>query len=159
MRRLVATCMVAGLLATTGAAPALASRPVTEHFSGSFSEVDSDTCGFPILVSLSFSSRVTFFYDAAGNLDRSIAHISLRGTDSAHGVSLIESEHFTHTFDFSTGLNRDLGLTAHVRVPGGGTVLVEAGQVVSDDFGNIYFVAGNHQPLEGDFASYCAAFD
>jgi hypothetical protein len=159
MKRSFATLMVVAFLVTMGAAPALASKPVTEHFSGSFSEIDSDTCGFPIVVSLTFSSDVIFFYDTAGNLERSIAHISIRGTDSAHGVSLIESDHFTHTFDFSTGLNRDLGLTAHIRVPGGGTVLLEAGQVVSDDFGNIYFVAGNHQPLQGDFTSYCAAFN
>jgi hypothetical protein len=119
--------------------------------------VDDETCGFPITIEETFSADVIFFYDAAGNLVRSINHLQLRGTDSANGVSLAENANFTHTFDFTTGTNGDLGLQTQVIVPGGGTVLIEAGRVLSDEEGNLQFVAGKHQLIAGDVSAYCAA--
>jgi hypothetical protein len=100
---------------------------------------------------------VQFFHDQQGNLIRSLAHIQLRGTDSANGVSLPDTADFTHTYDFTTGINGDLGVITHVIVPNGGTVLINAGRVLSDDQGNLLFVAGNHQAISGDISAYCAA--
>jgi hypothetical protein len=137
--------------------PAFAQQPTFEHFGGSFTEVDDETCGFPITIEETFSADVIFFYDAAGNLVRSINHLQLRGTDSANGVSLAQNANFTHTFDFTTGTNGDLGLQTQVIVPGGGTVLIEAGRVLSDEEGNLQFVAGKHQLIAGDVSAYCAA--
>jgi hypothetical protein len=42
-------------------------------------------------------------------------------------------------------------------VPGGGTVLIEAGRVLSDEEGNLQFVAGKHQLIAGDVSAYCTA--
>jgi hypothetical protein len=100
---------------------------------------------------------VQFFHDQQGNLIRSLAHIQLRGTDSANGVSLPDTADFTHTFDFTTGINGDLGVTTHVIIPNGGTVLIEAGRVLSDEQENLLFVAGNHQAISGDVSGYCVA--
>jgi len=136
---------------------AVAATPTFQHFQGSFTEVDTQTCGFPITIHQNFSSDVQFFYDPQGNLSHSLAHIQLRGTDSANGVSLPDTADFTHTFNFTTGINGDLGVTTHVIIPDGGTVLIDAGRVLSDEQGNLLFVAGNLQVISGDVAAYCAA--
>jgi hypothetical protein len=136
---------------------ALAATPTFQQFQGSFTEVDTQTCGFPITINENFTADVQFFYDRQENLIRSLAHIQLRGTDSANGVSLADTADFTHTFDFTTGINGDLGVTTHVIVPNGGTVLIDAGRVLSDEQGNLLFVAGNHQVISGDISAYCAA--
>jgi hypothetical protein len=146
--------MVAAILCTPAA---LASSPTFAHFEGSFSEVDTQACGFPIQIQREFTAAVQFFYDASGNLDHSLNHIRLRGTDSANGISLVDSADFMHTFDFTTGVDGDIGLPGHVRLPGGGTVVIEAGRVLTDAQGNLQFVAGKHQVLSGDLSAYCSA--
>jgi len=146
--------MLAAILYTPAA---LASAPTFLHFGGSFSEVDTETCGFPIQLQGEFTDDVQFFYDAGGNLDHSLNHIQLRGTDSANGISLADTADFMHTFDFTTGVDGDIGLPGHVRLPNGGTVTIEAGRVLTDAQGNPQFVAGKHQFLEGDLSAYCRA--
>src|SRR5260370_16923232 len=128
---------------------AFAATPTFQQFQGSFTDVDTQTCGFPITVNENFTVDVQFFYDQQGNLIRSLNHIQLRGTDSANGVSLADTADFTHTFDFTTGINGDLGVTTHVIVPNGGTVLIDAGRVLSHAQGNLLFVARN-PPLTSD---------
>ncbi len=139
------------------APPAHAIEPTALHFGGSFTETDDGRCGFPITVTATFTADVTFFYDADGNLLRSLNHLQLRGTDSANGVSLAEDADFTHTFDFTTGTNGDVGLATRVIVPGGGAVLIEAGRVITDEEGNPEFVAGKHQLVAGDVSAFCTA--
>jgi hypothetical protein len=159
-RRAVAAAAALGCtltLTAVGAPSALAQAPAFEHFSGSFSEVDTESCGYPITVNETFTVDVQFFYDRDGNLVRSLAHIQLRGTDTANGVSLIDNADVTHTFDFTTGINGDLGLQAHVLVPKGGVVAVDAGRVLSLDDGTVLFMAGRHDLLSGDLEAYCTA--
>jgi len=153
---ILASLAAVGLVGVN-APSALASAPAVQQFQGSFTDVDSQTCGFPITINENFTVDVQFFYDQHGNLIRSLAHIQLRGTDSANGVTLPDTADFTHTFDFTTGINGDLGVTTHVIIPHGGTVLIDAGRVLSDEQGNLLFVAGNHQVISGDVAAYCAA--
>jgi hypothetical protein len=136
---------------------ALAAGPTFQQFQGSFTDVDTQTCSFPITLDKNFTVDVQFFYDQQGSLIRSLAHIQLRGTDSANGVSLSDTADFTHTYDFTTGINGDLGVTTHVIIPSGGTVLIEAGRVLSDDQGNLLFIAGKHPAISGDISAYCAA--
>jgi hypothetical protein len=150
--------VVAGLLAAVvavGAVPAAASQPISQSFSGSFTEQDTATCGFPIVIHQDFTASVLFFLDAAGNLDHSLNHLQLRGTYSANGVSLVATADFTHTFDFTTGVNGDLGLEELLRSPGGGVIEVDAGRVLTDESGNVLFFAGNHL---ADASRFCAAF-
>jgi hypothetical protein len=151
----LACALTLGLLVAPDAA---AGKPESLHFSDSFTEVDTETCGFPITLQLSFSADVQFYYDRDGNLDHSINHIRLRGTDTAYGVSLSETADFTHTYDFTTGVNGDLGLLGKVSVPGGGAIGLDAGRILSDDDGNLLFVAGRHDVLSGDASAYCGAF-
>jgi hypothetical protein len=136
---------------------ALAAEPTFQQFQGSFTDVDTQTCGFPITIDKNFTTDVQFFYDQQGSLIRSLAHIQLRGTDSANGVSLPDTADFTHTYDFTTGINGDLGVTTRVIIPNGGTVLIAAGRVLSDDQGNLLFEAGHDPVISGDIPAYCAA--
>jgi hypothetical protein len=153
---MVLGCALAlGVAAAPGAG---AAEPTFQHFSGSFTEVDTDTCGFPITIDKSFAVDVQFFYDQAGNLDHSLAHIQLRGTDTADGVSLADGADYTHTYDFATGVNGDLGLQAQVLVPSAGAVAFEAGRVLSLDDGTVLVAAGRHDFISGNLAAYCAAF-
>ena len=159
-RRVVPFAAALGCALTLGAvsAPsASAEAPTFQHFSGSFTELDTDTCGFPITNDEAFTVDVQFFYDRDGNLDHSIAHLQLRGTDSANGVTLIDDANITHTFDFTTGVNGDLGLQSQVRAPNGGVVAIDAGRVLSLDDGTVLFAAGRHDFLSGDLGAYCAA--
>jgi len=145
-------------LAGAAAPDALATQPAFLHISASFTDVDTDTCGFPITIQESATADVQFFFDQAGNLDHSLNHIQFRGTDSANGVSLADDANFTHTFDFTTGINGDLGLTTQVVVPGAGAVAFETGRVLSDESGNLLFVAGKHDFDSGNVSAYCNAF-
>jgi hypothetical protein len=150
----LACALAVGAVAAPGARAAV---PQFQQFSGSFTEIDTDTCGFPITVQENFAVTVQFFLDQAGNLDRSLAHIQLRGTDSANGITLADDADLTHTFDFTTGINGDLGLISQVLLPHGGAVAFETGRVLSDDSGNVEFVAGRHDFLSGDVSAYCSA--
>jgi hypothetical protein len=161
MRRMAPIlCALAGALALGAvmAPDAQAGKPDSLHISGSFTEVDNDTCGFPITVDASFSADVQFYYDRDGTLDHSINHIQLRGTDTANQVTLLEQADFTHTYDFTTGINGDLGLLGQVRLPGGGVISFDAGRILSDDYGNPTFVAGRHELMSGNSTAYCDAF-
>jgi hypothetical protein len=117
-------------LGVAAATSAHAGAPTLPHFSGSFSEVDTETCGFPITNDETFASDVQLFYDQDANLDHSLAHIQLRGTDSANGVTLADDADWTHTYDFTTGINGDIGLAERVLVPNGGAIAFEAGRVL-----------------------------
>jgi hypothetical protein len=46
-----------------------------------------------------------------------------------------------------------------VRLPNGGTILIEAGRVLTDALGNLQFVAGKHQTLAGDLSACRDALD
>jgi hypothetical protein len=157
LRRAAISGLAAAGLVGVSAPYALASAPTFQRFQGSVTEVDTQTCGFPITFHADFTADVQFFHDQQGSLIRSLNHIQVRGTDSANGVSLSDTADFTHTYDFTTGINGDLGVTGRVIIPNGGTVLMEAGRVLSDDQGNLLFVAGNHQAISEDFSAYCAA--
>jgi hypothetical protein len=153
--RLPALIVMAAAILYTPAA--LAAAPTFLHLEGSFSDIDTQACGFLIEIQQEFTADVQFFYDAGGNLDHSLNHIQLRGTDSANGISLADTADYTHTFDFTTGVDGDIGLPGHVRLPNGGTVAIEAGRVLTDPRGNLQFVAGKHQFLEGDLSAFCGA--
>jgi hypothetical protein len=157
LRRVATFVSVAAGAAALLAPATYAAEPTFLHISDSFTEVDDETCGFPITLEVTFTADVQFFYNNSGDLVRSLNHIQIRGTDSANGVTLADNADFTHTFDFTTQTNGDLGVTTRVLLPHGGTVLFDAGRVLSDEEGNSIFVAGTHQVLNGDFSAYCAA--
>jgi hypothetical protein len=148
----------AAAIAGVAVPDAVAAQPEFMHISASFTEVDAETCGFPITTQANATADVQFFFDQAGNLDHSLNHIQVRGTDSANGVSLTDNADFTHTFDFTTEINGNLGLVTQVLVPGAGAVAFETGRVLLDESDNLLFVAGKHDFISGNLSGYCGAF-
>ncbi len=101
--RRVAVFASAAAGATALFAPATyAAQPTFLHFGDSFTEVDDQTCGFPITLAATFTADVQFFHDSNGDRVRSLNHMQFRGTDSANGISLADDADFIHTFDFTT---------------------------------------------------------
>ncbi len=114
--------------------------------------VDTETCGFPITVSLDQFGTYQLFFDADGDPTKLVLHFKQVGTDSANGKTLNEINHGTETIDLTTGLAtlRGAGLQ---KLPGGGVVAIISGLQREADG----FAAGRHDlPLDNTDA-YCAA--
>jgi hypothetical protein len=158
LRKSIAT---AAALAALGlgvhASLAGAAAPEEHLLTGTLTVTDSTLCGFPIVMSLDYRIAHRDYLDRSGNLTRSTIHVQLVGTDSAKGVSLEESDHYTVHVD-AAGNQRTTGLTMHARLPGGGLVARDAGSFTRLADGSIAFVRGPHSALLGDTAAYCAAF-
>ena len=77
---------VLALLALAGTASA--EPPLHDSFSIHLTEVDTQTCSFPVVRDWVFTNDITEFLDADGNLTKVQLHQSSVGTLTANGVSL-----------------------------------------------------------------------
>jgi hypothetical protein len=142
-----AACLAVPAVATAAGAPEVGKYEFpTRTF------VDTDTCGFPITVSLNESGTYQLFFDAEGNPTKLVLHGKLVGTDSANGKTLNEINHGTETIDLATGLAtlRGAGLQ---KLPGGGVVAVVSGLQREADG----FAAGRLDLPSDNPDAYCAA--
>lgn len=121
-------------------------------------------CGsFQILDDYVGQSSFRWFYDRQGNPDRLM--IRHWGTDtftnSVTGKTYTGSYNWNYIVDFSTipPQGSALGMIYVITIPGEGAVMLEAGRIVMDRFGNVYFEAGPHQLSNGDFGTLCAAME
>jgi hypothetical protein len=158
-------CLVAlvSALAVVGWAPAAqATTVVHQTFSFPVDDVLTDLCPFPIQSSGQVAGHVEAFYDEAGNFVKVILHFSNTFTLSANGSSLSGNDRYT---EFDVGFDGGgapstsitAGLRFHIRVPGEGTVTLEAGRIVVDEATDtVVFQTGNFAP-SGDTAALCAA--
>jgi hypothetical protein len=120
-------------------------------------------CGFPAQVSL----HGTFTNRGFVNPVRNINYIREEGTitNPASGATLVVKNSWTELGrppagpDEGGGTFVNRGLFSHIRVPGGGTVLIDAGYLHWRwPDGHIFVAHGNHQlEIEGDLAELCAA--
>jgi hypothetical protein len=132
--------------------------PVAYHVEYTFSN-----CGFPADVSLDG----TFTNRAFWNPERNINYIREEGTitNPANGATLLVNNSWTELGkppegpDEGWGTFTERGARSHIRVPGGGTVVLDAGTLryrFPDGF--IFEAHGRHQlEIEGDIAELCAA--
>ena len=131
----------------------------TFHDEGSFATVD---CGdFLALQDFVVDGRVTTFFDQAGNPVSVQVHVHYDGTftNSITGLTLRDPARLTITVDLQDGTQTDAGLAFGITVPGEGIAVLDAGKIVFDADGNVLFVGGPHQFLEGGEALICAALD
>ena len=131
----------------------------TFHDEGSFATVD---CGdFLALQDFVEDSTVTTFFDQAGNPVRAQVHVHYDGTftNSVTGLTLRDPARLPITVDLQDGSVAETGLFYGITVPGEGIAVLDAGRIVFDADGNVLFVGGPHQFLEGGEALICAALD
>jgi hypothetical protein len=129
------------------------------HDEGSFATVD---CGdFLALQDFVVDGRVTTFFDQAGNPVSVQVHMHYDGTftNSITGLTLRDPARLTITVDLQDGTVTEAGLFYGITVPGQGIAVLDAGKIVFDADGNVLFVGGPHQFLEGGEALICAALD
>ena len=88
MLKLLSFIAGAVALAAVAATSAGATPPVHDRSSVHLTDVDTQTCGFPVVRDWVASNDVTAFFDADGNITRLELHQSNVGTLTALGVSL-----------------------------------------------------------------------
>jgi hypothetical protein len=132
--------------------------PFDYHLEFTFSN-----CGFPADVSLDG----TFTNRAFHNPERNINYIREEGTitNPASGATVLVKNSWTElvrppgTPDEGLGTFTERGARTHIRVPGGGTVVLDAGYLrYRFPDGLVFEAHGRHQlEIEGDIAELCAA--
>ena len=151
------------VLPLTLAAPALAAPTTTEVFTvENFTYVNEDMCGPDLDVTFTEngSFKITTFYDLQGSPFKTIlTNFNERYTASAtaNGATLLTNNPLV-AIQMENGNQLFMGLRVAFHVPGEGVVLLDAGRVVRDEFGNILFNAGTHQLEDGPVEAFCNFF-
>jgi hypothetical protein len=137
----------------TGAAPVIQTGTFSDTASPS-----STLCGFPIVLSFQGTFQVTLFFDQDGNLVTAHLHSNDVATavNPANGNTLTGHETVQIHADLVDVTEARMGVPLHFNVTGGSAV-VDAGRIVVGPSGDVVFVSGNHEFLDGDLAGFCAA--
>jgi hypothetical protein len=165
MKRVFCLLVLVSLVALGSFTPALAQGEPLHlgpfHFEGT--EVLADCGTFQVLDHYVADLTVTQFLDDQGIRVRDVRQFS--GTDtyinSATGKSITERFHNTLLVEYEAGIRTQIvnsGVGYRLTVPGGGAVFLDVGRVVYDgQFNVVFWEAGPHHFLDGDFAGLCAA--
>jgi hypothetical protein len=157
MRALLAITLTAVAAALILVTTASADTPSRDRWFDSFSFQDDWTCPGTTIVQ-SNEERDTF---------TELSPTSWRF--QRHGVATLEANGKTLTSNFSAQIFQDptttvvkvVGTVYNVQVPGGGNILLDAGDVVMDISTTppaVLHLAGPHQQFSGDVAALCAYF-
>ena len=157
-----------GIAAILVAALALASsvsadQPLTGTFPiGLHATFPAGTfCSFAVRVDLDGTGTFSIF----DNPPRNIQHYEQQGTITANGKTLLVNDHWNVTTTPPSNPSEELGAFTqrgapfHILVPGGGTVLLDAGYLVTLFPSGTVVVSHGQFPFEvdGDVSALCAA--
>jgi hypothetical protein len=137
--------MIAVLLIAMIALPmsASAAKPTVETFydEGSFTFAGPCPNGVTLEGSFSERTRITTFYDKAGNEIRVQIKYDAFGvvTNPVTGQSVSNPSHQTIIIDLVEGTETAVGLVYKVTLPGGGVAFHDVGRVVFGVDGNVIF--------------------
>jgi hypothetical protein len=139
-----------GLLAASAATAAWADPPAKDVFFDSFTFEDTGTCpGLTIVQHNEERDTITEFSPTKLRVQR-------------HGVATLSANGKTLTSNFSAQIFEGpttvkvTGTVYNIQVPGAGTILLDAGNVVFDlSTGSVLHLAGPHQQLTGDVGGLC----
>ena len=157
MRRFLALAAVAAAMLALGASTGSATPPTKDAsaFSGPYEE--TFLCpGLTILVWHEEWQTVIEFSPTRLRIQRHGFE-----TLSANGKSVTTNFNATITLDPSTPVVKVVGTVYNIQVPGGGNVLLDAGNIVIDvstEPPTVLHVGGPHQQFSGDVAGLCDYF-
>ena len=117
-------------------------------------------CGtFLVLDRYALTFRVARHFAQDGTEVLVIEHVMATDTlvNSATGAAYTTTARSTAVIDPQGDRAAFTGVIYRLTIPGAGAVFLDAGRVVVDRDGTIYFQAGPHQLYSGDVAGLCAA--
>ena len=150
MRKQLSIAFVVVAVASVLVSSALAASPSKNTFVSSFSFADTTTCpGITIVQSNEERDTIIEFSPTRLHIQR-------------HGIATLEANGKTLTSNFSAMIFEDwdvsqvkvVGTVYNIQVPGGGSLLLDAGKVVIDLSTDppTFTVSGPHQQFTGDVA-------
>jgi hypothetical protein len=159
MRRFRAPAVLIALAGLSAVAsvtllPAASAATAKGTFFASFTFEDTTTCP-GITITQSNEERDTFI-----ELSPTSEHFQRHGsaTLTANGKTLSSNFSATIILDPTTTVVKVVGTVYNIQVPGGGNLLLDAGNIVLDvssDPPTVLHVGGPHQQFSGDVASLC----
>lgn len=152
---------VLALLALAGTASA--EPPLHDSFSIHLTEIDTQTCSFPVVRDWEFTNDITEFLDADGNLTKVQLHQSSVGTLTANGVSLRLNIRETIMVEFAAGIPvtaKHVGQLDYIGGSRGQPVFHRTGQAVFEVVGVFDGPLIARHGLRDDFdpVEFCASF-
>jgi hypothetical protein len=156
----VAACLAAALSLVSAAS---ADRPQTGTFPISihYTIPAGAACSFELAVDIDGTGTFSIFDEPP----RNIQHYEEQGTITGNGKTALVNDHFNVTTTPPSSPAEELGVftqrgaAVHVRVPGSGTVLLDAGYLVTLYPDGKVVVSHGQFPfeVEGDVSGLCAA--
>jgi hypothetical protein len=159
MRALLA--LAATTLALAGTAQAV--PPIHDSFTVHLTDVDTQTCSFPVVREWNFTTTDTVFFDAEGNLAKLNLHQASVGTLTGNGVTLRLNIRETIMVEFADGAPmtaKHVGQLDYIGGSHGQPVFHRTGQAVFEVVGGLDGPLIARHGLRDDFdpVAFCAAF-
>jgi hypothetical protein len=153
---------VAALAALT-ASPAAAGPPIHQRFSVHLTDVDTETCSFPVVRDWVFTNAETAFFDAEGEITKVQLHQSSVGTLTGNGVTLRLNIRETTFLEFAGGVPvtaKHVGQLDYIGGSRGQPVFHRTGQAVFEVVGGLDGPLIARHGLRDDFdpVAFCASF-
>lgn len=161
--RVFLTLAAAALAALAVAGTAGAVAPIHDRFSAHLTDVDTETCGFPVAREWVTTNDVITFFDAEGNVTKVQLHQSNVGTLTGNGVTLRMNIRETIFLEFDGGVPvtaKHVGQLDYIGGSGGQPVFHRTGQAVFQVVGGFDGPLIARHGLRDDFdpVAFCAAF-
>jgi hypothetical protein len=162
MQKLLVAAITA-IAALALAAPVRATPPIHDRSSVHLSDVDTQTCNFPVVRDWVFTNDVTAFFDDEGVITRLQLHQSSVGTLTGQGVTLRLNIRETIMVEFAGGVPvtaKHVGQLDYIGGSGGQPVFHRTGQAVFEVVGGLDGPLIARHGLRDDFdpVAFCAAF-
>jgi hypothetical protein len=151
------------LITLAFAAPAVATPPIHDRFGVHLTDVDTQTCSFPVLRDWVFTNNATAFFDAEGTITALQLHQFSVGTLTGNGTTLRLNIRETIFVDFVDGVPvraKHVGQLDYIGGSAGQPVFHRTGQAVFEVVDGMDGPLVARHGLRDDFdpVAFCASF-